>query len=94
MSRLNLASLCSHLYASGHPALWFMEEYDLGFYEPFLTISSADERELAWWDGDSRSWFLNREANFPCVPDYGCEPSSGELVNPHVIDFYAVIHSC
>lgn len=94
MCRLNLDDLCSFLYASGHPALLFMEENALGFDESFLTILSADERELAWWDGEFRSWILNREADFPCVPDYGYEPSSDELVDSDAINFYAVIHRC
>lgn len=63
MGRLFLYELDESLKILGHTHLWLRGDPEIGLPDYFEVIS-ADERELAWWCADSRSWILTREVAF------------------------------
>lgn len=61
--KLHLTELYESLTILGHTHLWFRGDHQHNLPDYFEVIS-ADERDLAWWCADSKSWFLNESVDF------------------------------
>lgn len=85
--KLYLDELNESLRIIGHTHLWLRGDPEPDLPDYFEVIS-ADERELAWWCADSRSWFLNEEADV-ITPFSTTQtpnlPSSRELIEGNVL---------
>jgi hypothetical protein len=95
LKRLFLDELDETLKILGHTQLWLRGEREPDLPDYFEVISS-DERELAWWCANSRSWFLTREVDVitpfrqslvPALPDYR------ELIGVNVFNL-TVLFNC
>src|SRR5215475_11576597 len=91
--RLYLDELYDALTLPGHPQLQVDEACSPGL-PPFRTVLSADQRELAWWCEDSRSWFLNAGADHPLNPVTGVAPPAAVLLNPAAAGMYQMVPGC
>lgn len=60
--KLLLDELNESLRIIGHTHLWLRGDVEDDLPDYFEVISS-DERELAWWCADSKSWFLTKEVD-------------------------------
>lgn len=84
--KLLLDELVESLGIIGHTHLWLRGDVEDNLPDYFEVISS-DERELAWWCADSRSWFLTKEVDVMTsfsqnqVPDL---PEGRELIDGYI----------
>ncbi|MDU1196838.1 hypothetical protein [Kluyvera ascorbata] len=84
--KLLLDELVESLGIIGHTHLWLRGDVEANLPDYFEVISS-DERELAWWCADSRSWFLTKEVDVMTsfsqnqVPDL---PEGRELIDGYI----------
>lgn len=92
MPRMKLADVCALLHLNGHQNLWFLEEYETGV-ERYLSVLGDGGLELAWWDPDSRSWFLNDEPANPGVY-VSDQAHRADLLTQDAVDLYSLAHAC
>lgn len=91
--RMNIKAVYLELSKKGHLTLWFKVEHEPGASD-YLSISSADDRELAWWDYDSCSWFLNNAAEHPCCRSTELREGLGDQLDDDACDLYQVVYHC
>lgn len=91
--RMNIKAVYMELSKKGHLTLWFKVEHDSGV-RVYLSISSADERELAWWDHDSSSWFLNKAAEHLCCEATALKEGVGDQLDDDACDLYQAVYHC
>lgn len=91
--RMNIQDVYLELIKKGHLTLWFSVEGELGVRD-YLSISSEDNRELAWWDYDSRSWFLNKAAEYPCCRSTELKKGLGDQLGEDACKLYQAVYHC
>ncbi|HBS0497635.1 hypothetical protein AAGR22_21855 (plasmid) [Erwinia sp. HDF1-3R] len=91
--RMNIKAVYVELSKKGHLTLWFKVEHEPGV-RVYLSISSADERELAWWDYDSSSWFLNKAAEHLCCKSTELKEGVGDELDDVACDLYQALYHC
>ncbi|MGP6489455.1 hypothetical protein [Duffyella gerundensis] len=91
--RMKIHAVYQELNKRGHLKLWFKVESEPEVHD-YIYITGADECELAWWDSDSRSWFLDKAAEIPGYVVRELKDVSGDPLDLYGCDFYQVIYHC